>query len=51
MTKAIHCRRYFAAAAVTSQTSRHGAERRDGLYKYKIRYNFMGDTLFFQFCT
>jgi len=41
MTKAIHCRRYLAAAAaaaaVTSQTSRHGAERRDGLLSYKVR--------------
>jgi len=36
MTKAIQCRQYFAAsAAVTSQTSRHGAERRDGLYNFK----------------
>jgi len=38
MTKAIHCRQYFAVAAdaVKSQKSRHGAERRDGLYNRNL---------------
>jgi len=34
MTKAIA----YTAAAVTSQTRRHGAERRGGLYVGKIQY-------------